>query len=248
MMLTLNNITFEINRGTALERSILKGIDLTLKHQEFVTIVGSNGAGKSTLLSIIAGDQMASGGKIDIDGIDVTALSAHQRANCLARVFQDPLIGSCGDLTIAENMALAHRRGKRTGLGRAVPSRLRQEFQEALRPLNLGLETRLDTRMNQLSGGQRQTVSLVMAALSPAKVLLLDEHTSALDPKTAETVMQLTDLLIREKKMTALMVTHSLTQAARYGHRTIVLHEGRVTRELVGAERSNMTVQELWPD
>ncbi len=247
-MLALKKITFDTNPGTALHRQILRGIDLHLAPGDFVSIVGTNGAGKSTLLNIIAGDNTPSSGKILIDGQDITKLPSHKRAKYLTRVFQDPLIGSCGDLTISENMALGYRRGRRLSLGPAVTKKLREEFQEALKTLNLGLEDRLDTRMNQLSGGQRQTVSLVMAMLSPAKVLLLDEHTSALDPKTQATVMELTDKLIREKNMTAVMVTHSLQQAAHYGNRTVILHEGQIARELIGDERKGLNIQTIWPD
>ena len=175
----------------------------------------------------------------------MTKLSGYARAHFVARVFQDPLAGSCGDLTIAENLALAQRRGKSRRLSWALSRSLKQELKEVLKRLKLGLEDRLDTSMSLLSGGQRQAVSLLMATLSPLKILLLDEHTSALDPKTAAYVMDLTQAIITEKKLTALMVTHSLQQALRYGTRTIMLHEGKIIYDVKGEERSKLTSQDL---
>lgn len=248
-MIEIKNIKLVVSEGTPLERSILNGINLKIGAGEFVTVIGTNGAGKSTLLNIISGECFPSQGKIEIDGKDVTLLPSYHRAHWVARVFQDPLIGSCGELTIAENMALAMGRGGTPGikrdLKRAVTRQLRSHFQEALTKLNLGLETRLDTPMNQLSGGQRQAVSLVMSTLSPMKILLLDEHTSALDPKAAEQIMNRTDQIVREHHLTALMVTHSLTQALHFGSRTVLLHEGKVARDLAGQERSSLSAHDL---
>ncbi len=244
-MIELNNVKQVVGQGTPLERWVLNGINLKIQEGEFVTVIGTNGAGKSTLLNGVAGECLPTCGTIQIDGQDVTRLESYQRAKWIARVFQDPLMGSCGDLTVAENMALASQRGSFRSLRRALSSQIRSKFKEALVDLNLGLEERLDVPMNQLSGGQRQAISLVMSTLSPMKVLLLDEHTSALDPRTAEHIMNVTAQIIREKKLTALMVTHSLSQAIRYGSRTILLHEGRVVRDLSGPERVGLSVKDL---
>jgi putative ABC transport system ATP-binding protein len=244
-MIEIKNVNFSVSIGTPLERAILNGINLKIGTGEFVTVIGTNGAGKSTLLNLISGECLATGGSIEIDGEDATRLSSYQRAHWVARVFQDPLLGSCGELTVAENMALAARRGCKRSLKRGVTHSLRTQYQEVLASLKLGLENRLDTLMNQLSGGQRQAVSLVMSTLSPMKILLLDEHTSALDPKTAEQVMHTTNQMMRENNLTALMVTHSLTQALQHGTRTILLHGGKVARDLLGSERSSLSAHNL---
>lgn len=244
-MIELKNVKLRVAQGTPLERTLLNGIDLKIEEGEFVTVIGTNGAGKSTLLNSIAGELLPTEGIISIDNDDVTRLATHERAHWVARVFQDPLVGSCGDLTVAENMALAYRRGSSRRFCRAVTSERRAAFQTALASLNLGLEDRLDTLMNQLSGGQRQAVSLMMSTLNPMKILLLDEHTSALDPKTAAQVMETTDRIVREKKLTTLMVTHSLSQALHYGTRTLLLNEGRVAKDLKGTERSSLKADDL---
>jgi putative ABC transport system ATP-binding protein len=244
-MIRLNNLQVTFSPGTIMEKQALRGIDLQIEEGEFVTVIGSNGAGKSTLLNAISGEILPTEGSLLIDDDDVTKLPSHARAHLVARVFQDPLAGTCGDLTIAENMALAERRGQSRGLSRALKRKNHERFQQTLQRLNLGLEERLGTSISLLSGGQRQAISLLMATLSPLKILLLDEHTSALDPKTAAYVMDLTQQMITEKKLTALMVTHSLHQALHYGTRTIMLHEGRLIYDVSGDERANLTAQDL---
>jgi putative ABC transport system ATP-binding protein len=244
-MIILNNIHVTFSPGTIIEKKALQGVDLTIREGEFITVIGSNGAGKSTLLNSIAGEILPSQGDIFIDDKEVTKLPSYKRAGLVARVFQDPLAGTCADLTIAENMALALRRGKRRGLSWALSKHTREQFREILHQLDLGLEDRLDTLMSLLSGGQRQAVSLLMATLSPLKILLLDEHTAALDPKTAGYVMDLSQKIINDKQLTALMVTHSLHQALHYGTRTVMLHEGKIIYDVSGPERGNLTVQDL---
>jgi len=244
-MITLNNIHVTFSPGTITEKNALLGVNLKIQEGEFVTVIGSNGAGKSTLLNAIAGEVLPSQGSICIDDKDVSKLAPHARADLVARVFQDPLSGTCADLTIAENMALALQRGKRRGLSWALSHNTRDLFYQTLKNLDLGLENRIDTLMSLLSGGQRQAVSLLMATLSPLKILLLDEHTSALDPKTAAYVMELSQRIITEKQLTALMVTHSLHQALHYGTRTIMLHEGKIIYDVSGPERASLTAQDL---
>lgn len=244
-MITLSHLKVTFAPGTVMEKKALRGINLEISEGEFITVIGSNGAGKSTLLNAIAGEVIPSQGSIDIDEKNVTRLPAHARAGLVARVFQDPLAGTCGDLTIAENMALAHHRGQRRGLRKGITRTDRELYAETLKTLKLGLENRLDTSMSMLSGGQRQAVSLLMASLSPLKILLLDEHCSALDPKTAAFVMNLTQEIVTEKKLTTLMVTHSLQQALHSGTRTIMLHEGKVIYDVSGKARSKLTVPDL---
>lgn len=244
-MILLKNIHVTFSPGTVRERKALRNINLQINEGEFVTVIGSNGAGKSTLLNTIAGEFLPEKGSILIDDDDVTQKLSHQRSQDVARVFQDPMSGTCGDLTIAENMAIAHRRGQIRGFSTALTKQLKAEFADHLKTLNLGLENRLDTLMSMLSGGQRQAISLLMASLSSMKILLLDEHTSALDPKTASFVMELTQKIIAEKKLTALMVTHSLQKALSVGTRTIMLHDGKLIYDVQGAERDGLTVQDL---
>ena len=244
-MITLTNLKVTFSMGTVTEKSALKGIDLSIKEGEFITVIGSNGAGKSTLLNAISGETLSQEGRILMDDEDVTHAASYQRAHLVARVFQDPLAGTCGDLTIEENLALAERRGKSRRWVHAITRQSRLRYQESLTRLGLGLENRLNTPMSLLSGGQRQAVSLLMATLSPMKILLLDEHTSALDPKTADFIMELTTQIIKENKLTALMVTHSLHQALHQGNRTIMLHEGRVIFETTDPHRQSLTVKDL---
>jgi putative tryptophan/tyrosine transport system ATP-binding protein len=244
-MITLSNIKVTFAPGTVMEKNALRGINLRIAEGEFITVIGSNGAGKSTLLNAIAGEVLSTEGTIYIDEREVTKLPAHARAGLVARVFQDPLAGTCGDLTIAENMALAHRRGQRRALRKGITRSDRDFYAETLKILKLGLENRLDTSMSLLSGGQRQAVSLLMATLSPLKILLLDEHSSALDPKTAAFVMKLTEDIVNKKGLTALMVTHSLQQALHSGTRTVMLHEGKVIYDIDGKARSKLTVPDL---
>lgn len=244
-MITLKNIHVTFAPGTVTEKKALQGVSLGIKEKEFLTVIGSNGAGKSTLLNLIAGEVIASKGHVKIDDQDVTSFASHKRAHMIARVFQDPLAGTCGELTIAENLALAIRRGQSRYWVPAISKQDREIFQAKLARLRLGLEDRMDTQMGLLSGGQRQAVSLIMASLSPMKLLLLDEHTSALDPKTAAFIMELTQVIIAEEQLTALMITHSLHQALHFGSRTIMLHEGKIIYDVDGDERKNLTVTDL---
>lgn len=244
-MITLSDIHVVFSPDTIRERKALNGLSLTIEEGEFLTVIGSNGAGKSTLLNTIAGEILPTSGMIMIDDVDVSQKESFARANFVARVFQDPLAGTCGDLTVAENMALATARGHCRGFKKALPKARRESIRDMLAGLKLGLEYRLDTSMGSLSGGQRQAISLLMATLSPLKILLLDEHTSALDPKTAAFVMDLSKQIIAEHKLTALMVTHSLQQALDVGTRTVMLHEGRVIFDVRGTERAALTVQDL---
>lgn len=244
-MITLTDIHVVFSPDTIRERKALNGLSLTIEEGEFLTVIGSNGAGKSTLLNTIAGEILPTSGTIMIDDDNVSQKESFARSNSVARVFQDPLAGTCGDLTVAENMALAMARGHCRGFKKALPKARRESIRDMLAGLKLGLEYRLDTSMASLSGGQRQAISLLMATLSPLKILLLDEHTSALDPKTAAFVMDLSKQIITEHKLTALMVTHSLQQALDVGTRTVMLHEGRVIFDVRGEERAALTVQDL---
>ncbi|MDO5090407.1 MAG: ABC transporter ATP-binding protein [Cardiobacteriaceae bacterium] len=244
-MIAIDNIRKTFNPGTPLENPVLRGLSLDLHAGEFVTVIGSNGAGKSTLLNAICGEILMDSGSIRIDEEDVTRLPTHKRTKNVARVFQDPLAGTCANLTIEENMALAMKRGSTRGLGAAVKQRYLSRFRESLAELKLGLENRLHDRMGLLSGGQRQAVSLLMASLQPSKILLLDEHTAALDPKTAAFVLDLTETIIAREKLTTLMVTHSMRQALDIGSRTIMLHQGQIVFDIDGAEREKLGVADL---
>ena len=244
-MIHLEALSIIFEKGTVLEKRVLQKIDLIIPSGQFVTVIGSNGAGKSTLLKAIAGECLPDSGRIILGSSDVSRVKDVKRSKSVARVFQDPLMGTCGDLTVCENLALAYRRGKSHGLASASPKNLRDLFQRHLEKLNLGLENRLNSSMALLSGGQRQAISLLMATLSSSEVLLLDEHTAALDPKTAHIIMDMTQNLIQEQKITTLMVTHSLHQALSYGTRTLMLHEGRIIYDVSGSERSHLTIDDL---
>ena len=244
-MIRVENLAVTFGKGTPLEKRALDGIDISVEAGEFVSLIGSNGAGKSTLLSAIAGDVAPSAGRIVIEGEDVTRQSTAGRSARIARVFQDPLAGSCGQLTIEENLALAAARGSVRGLGRALTAERRAIFRERVGALGLGLETRLQDRMALLSGGQRQALALIMATLAKSSVLLLDEHTAALDPGMAEFVVDLTRHTVRDYRLTTLMVTHSMRQALDLGTRTIMLHEGRVVLDVSGDQRAGLTVDDL---
>ena len=244
-MIRVENLAVTFGRGTPLEKRALDGVDIAIEAGEFVSVTGSNGAGKSTLLSAIAGDVAASAGRILIDDVDVTRQSTARRSGKVARVFQDPLAGSCGQLTVEENLALAAARGSNRGLGHALTAGRRTLFRERVSALGLGLEGRLADRMALLSGGQRQALALVMATLARSSVLLLDEHTAALDPGMAEFVVDLTRRTVEEHRLTTLMVTHSMRQALDLGTRTIMLHEGKVVLDVKGAERAGLTVGAL---
>lgn len=244
-MIELQNLFITFNRGTAIENPVLKGLSLTVKKGEFVCVIGSNGAGKSTMLNAISGDNPLDSGKILIQNQDVSQKTSWQRANLVARVFQDPMAGTCDALTIEENMALAYQRGRKQGFGFALNRQRRALFKDKLALLGLGLENRLTDQMGRLSGGQRQAVSLLMASLQPSSILLLDEHTAALDPKTTDFVLNLTNRIVREQKLTTLMVTHSMRQALDYGDRTVMLHQGKVAFDVAGEQRKQMDVPDL---
>ena len=244
-MLSAKNLHITFNAGTPIETRALCGLSLEIPAGQFVTVIGSNGAGKSTFLNAISGDLFVDTGSIAIDDTDVTNQPVWERAKRVARVFQDPMAGTCEDLTIEENLALASSRGQRRGLSKAVKATMRDEFRERLATLGLGLEQRLTDRIGLLSGGQRQAVSLLMAALRPSRILLLDEHTAALDPRTAEFVLSLTSRIVSESRLTTMMVTHSMRQALDVGERTIMLHQGKVVLDVSGAEREGLQVQDL---
>ncbi len=244
-MISATDLRLTFGKGTPLENPALRGMSLTVTQGEFVTVIGSNGAGKSTFLNALSGEVLVDSGKIIVDNVDVTRLPTHKRSRLVARVFQDPLAGTCEALTIEENLALAIKRGQRRGLGTAVKRQYLEQFRDSLSSLKLGLENRLGDKMGLLSGGQRQAVSLLMASLTPSSVLLLDEHTAALDPKTAAFVLELTQNIIAEQKLTAVMVTHSMKQALEVGDRTVMLHQGQVVFDIAGKEREGLEVKDL---
>jgi putative tryptophan/tyrosine transport system ATP-binding protein len=244
-MIRARGLVVVFNRGTPMETRALRSLNIDIPEGQFVSVIGSNGAGKSTLLNALTGDVPLASGRIEIAGADVTDWQPSRRAELVARVFQDPVAGSCSDLSIEENLALAAARGSNRGLRPALDRSRRDEFRSRLRLLNLGLENRLADRMGLLSGGQRQAVSLLMATLQPMKILLLDEHTAALDPKTAEFVLDLTGRIVAEQKLTTLMVTHSMRQALDHGERTVMLHEGKIVFDVAGSQRKGLDVPDL---
>ena len=244
-MLDAKDLFITFNPDTPIETKALRGMSLEIPLGQFVTVIGSNGAGKSTFLNAIAGGLAVDTGTITIDGLDVTNEPVWTRAQRVARVFQDPMAGTCEDLTIEENMALAQQRGTKRGLHAAVKKSERSMFREKLATLGLGLENRLTDRIGLLSGGQRQAVSLLMASLQPSRILLLDEHTAALDPRTADFVLKLTQRIVAENKLTTMMVTHSMRQALDVGERTVMLHQGQVVLDVAGEERSRLDVPDL---
>ncbi len=244
-MLELQNVYKTFNAGTINQKNALNGINLKLNDGDFVTVIGGNGAGKSTTLNAIAGVWPVDSGKILIDGKDVSGLPEHKRAKFLGRVFQDPMTGTAANMSIEENMALAARRGKRRGLGWGVTHAEREIYREKLATLQLGLEDRLTAKVGLLSGGQRQAITLLMATLQQPKLLLLDEHTAALDPKTAEKVLQATDQIIAKNHLTAIMVTHNMKDAIAHGNRLVMLHDGRIILDIGAEEKKKLTVQDL---
>jgi putative ABC transport system ATP-binding protein len=244
-MIRVDGLTVIFGRGTPMETMALDRLSLAIPDGQFVTVIGSNGAGKSTLLNALTGDAPLAAGRVEIGDTDVTRWPAPRRSELIARVFQDPMVGSCEALTIEENLSLAAARGGRRGLARAVSVSRQTSFRERLQQLGLGLELRLADRMGLLSGGQRQAVSLLMATLRPSRILLLDEHTAALDPKTADFVLDLTRAIVSAQRLTTLMVTHSMRQALDCGERTIMLHEGRVAFDVAGDERTGLDVPDL---
>ena len=244
-MLELHQVCKTFNPGTVNEKAALNHLSLTLEEGDFVTVIGGNGAGKSTMLNAISGVWPVDKGAIRIDGVDVTELSEHRRAVYLGRVFQDPMVGTAGNMTIEENRALAARRGEKRTLRWGIRKSEREQFKELLRPLGLGLEDRLTAKVGLLSGGQRQALTLLMASLKKPKVLLLDEHTAALDPKTAAKVLELSDQIVEEHKLTTLMVTHNMKDAIAHGNRLIMLDAGRVILDIRGEDKKKLTVPDL---
>ena len=244
-MLELINVCKTFNPGTVNAKTALNDLNLTLNDGDFVTVIGGNGAGKSTMLNAIAGSFQIDSGKIVIDGTDVTGLPEHKRAALLGRVFQDPMMGTAPTMQIEENLALAARRGQHRGLKWGITKAERAEYQKRLHALNLGLEERMTAKVGLLSGGQRQALTLLMATLRKPKLLLLDEHTAALDPKTAEKVLHTTDRIIRDQKLTAMMVTHNMKDAIAHGNRLIMMHEGKVILDISGEDKQKLTVPDL---
>jgi len=244
-MLKIKNLEKTFNAGTINAKTALNGLDLELKDGEFVTVIGGNGAGKSTLLNAIAGVFKPDYGTIEIDGIDVTNMAEHKRAAFLGRVFQDPMKGTAPDMEIAENLAIASCRGKKRRFIRGVKKAERERYKELLATLELGLEDRLSSKVGLLSGGQRQAVTLLMATMNKPKLLLLDEHTAALDPKTAAKVLELTEQIVQKNKLTTLMITHNMKDAIAHGNRLIMMHEGRIIIDVSGEEKKQLTVEQL---
>lgn len=244
-MLELKNLYKTFNAGTVNEKRAIDSLDLTLEDGDFVTIIGGNGAGKSTTLNLIAGVFPADQGNIILDGVDITRLPEHKRAKYLGRVFQDPMMGTAATMGIEENLALANRRGQRRTLRPGITAQEREKFRKQLAALGLGLEDRMTSKVGLLSGGQRQALTLLMATLKKPRLLLLDEHTAALDPKTAETIMVLTGKVVKEKKLTALMVTHNLRYAVEYGDRLLMLHHGQIVLDKAGEEKAKVTTEGL---
>ena len=241
-MLELKELYKTFNPGTINAKTALNGLSLTLNDGDFVTVIG---AGKSTMLNATAGTFFVDSGKVIIDGSDVTNLPEHKRAAFIGRVFQDPMMGTAPSMWIEENLALAARRGQRRGLSWGVTKEEKEQYRELLGGLGLGLESRLTTKVSTLSGGQRQALTLLMATLKRPKLLLLDEHTAALDPKTAAKVMELTDRIVRDGQLTTLMITHNMRDAIQYGNRLIMLHDGHVILDIAGEEKKKLTVPDL---
>lgn len=243
--LEINDVHKVFNRGTINEKIALDGVNLKLNDGDFVTIIGGNGAGKSTTLNAIAGVWPVDYGKIVIDGNDITGLSEHKRAVYLGRVFQDPMTGTAATMDIEENMAIAHRRGEKRTLRWGISKAERELFRDKLSTLGLGLEDRMTSKVGLLSGGQRQAITLLMASLKQPKLLLLDEHTAALDPKTAAKVLEISDKIIAENHLTAMMVTHNMKDAIAHGNRLVMMHEGKVIYDVSGDEKKNLHVKDL---
>ena len=244
-MLEMIDVCKTFNPGTVNEKVALDRLSLRLEEGDFVTVIGGNGAGKSTCLNAVAGSFAVDSGRILLSGVDITRMPAHVRAKYLGRVFQDPMMGTAPDMWIEENLALAARRGKKRGLKWSISERERAEYRELLAPLGLGLENRLQTKVGLLSGGQRQALTLVMATLKKPQLLLLDEHTAALDPKTAAVVLELSDRVVQEHSLTTMMVTHNMRDALAHGNRLIMMDEGRVKLDVRGEEKKKLTVRDL---
>ena len=244
-MLKIDNISKTFEKDTINEKVALKNINLVLNDGDFVTVIGSNGAGKSTLLNAIAGIFYVDEGKIFIDETEITSMPENKRANYIGRVFQDPKIGTCADMWIEENLALANRRGKARGLKQGITKNERNEYYNILKSFDLNLEDRMTTKVGLLSGGQRQALTLLMATLQKPKLLLLDEHTAALDPKTASKVLMLTNKIVSENHLTTFMVTHNMKDALKYGNRLIMMNAGEIIFDVSGKEKENLKVEDL---
>ena len=244
-MLKITNLQKTFNPGTVNAKTALSGLDLTLEDGDFVTVIGGNGAGKSTMLNAIAGVWKPDYGTIEVDGVDVTGMPEHKRAAFMGRVFQDPMKGTAPDMEIAENLSIAARRGTKRKLLWGIRKGERERYKKLLATLELGLEDRLSCKVGLLSGGQRQAVALLMATLNKPKLLLLDEHTAALDPKTAAKVLEITNKLVTENHLTTLMVTHNMHDAIAYGNRLIMMHEGHIAVDISGEEKKKLTIPQL---
>lgn len=244
-MLIMTNVRKTFNKGTINEKKALNGIDLTLNDGDFVTVIGGNGAGKSTMLNMIAGVYPIDSGKIEIDGVNISRQPEYKRAKYIGRVFQDPMKGTAAGMEIQENMALAFRRGQKRGLGWGIRANEKDYYHDLLTRLGLGLQNRMSSKVGLLSGGQRQALTLLMATLQKPKLLLLDEHTAALDPQTARKVLDLTNEMVTEQNLTALMVTHNMKDAIQIGNRLIMMNDGRIIYDVSGREKQNLTVEDL---
>ena len=244
-MLEISNLTKTFNPGTITEKKAINGIDLKLEDGDFVTVIGGNGAGKSTLLNLIAGVHLCDTGRIVLDGNDLTYMSEYRRAKYLGRVFQDPMMGTAANMEIEENLAMAFRRGKRRSLDWGIKNSEREFYREKLALLDLGLESRMKSKVGLLSGGQRQALTLLMATLQKPDLLLLDEHTAALDPKTAAKVLELTQQFVEQDHLTTFMITHNMRHAIQYGNRLIMMMKGRIIYDVRGEEKKNLRVEQL---
>ena len=245
IMLKISHVSKTFNPGTVNEKKALQDLNLHLEPEDFVTIIGGNGAGKSTMLNMIAGVYPIDCGTIYLDGVNISRQPEYKRAAMLGRVFQDPMMGTAANMQIEENLALAHRRGRRRGLAWGVTKEEKEVYHEELKRLGLGLEDRMTAKVGLLSGGQRQALTLLMATLQKPKLLLLDEHTAALDPRTAKKVLSLTEEIVTEERLTALMVTHNMKDAIRLGNRLVMMHEGRIIYDVRGEEKKKLTVEDL---
>ena len=244
-MLDIQNVRKTFNKNTINEKKALNGINLHLEEGDFVTVIGGNGAGKSTMLNMIAGVYPIDSGKIEIDGVNISREPEYKRARYIGRVFQDPMMGTAAGMEIQENMALAFRRGKMRGLGWGIKANEKDFYHDALLKLGLGLQTRMTNKVGLLSGGQRQALTLLMATLQKPKLLLLDEHTAALDPKTAKKVLEITQEIVEEQNLTTLMITHNMKDAISIGNRLIMMHEGRIIYDISGEEKRSLEVEDL---
>lgn len=244
-MLEIKNISKTFNKGTINEKVALDNLSITINDGDFITVIGGNGAGKSTMLNAICGTIIPDEGTITLDDKDITKLAESKKAKYLGRVFQDPMMGTCADMSVEENLALAIRRGKRRTLKWGMPKKDREDFVSSLEKLDLGLEERLSSKVGLLSGGQRQAITLLMATLNRPELLLLDEHTAALDPKTAEKVLKLTKQVVEDGNITTLMITHNMQDAITYGNRLIMMNAGKIIYDVCGEEKKNLTVKAL---